>query len=113
MSMLQVLPVIGLPQVDGWSHVIEERKDNVTLVVSFSVSGPNARNVGRDLVEYINKQTIVSSQELYAVLNSLREQSYVLQCSLDLSCELVMNDKIAEVALRGSIYLRRKTKYEK
>jgi len=48
---VQSAPVIGLPQIRGWSQVVLNSAKN--LACSFSVEGDNANNLGRDFVSKV------------------------------------------------------------
>jgi len=52
MHNVQVTPLIGLPQLDGWSHVSQSQDSR--LIWTLSLSGSHARNVGRDILDTIS-----------------------------------------------------------
>lgn len=89
-QVIRVTPVIGLPQFNGWSHVWDLTLDPQTkCVFCFAVSGENAGNIGRDIIENITQMPPRSAQGLYQTLED---------------CIQIATDQQGEVAIASGIF---------
>lgn len=111
---LRVTPVVGLPQFTGWSHVLEHIIDPETrCVFCFSVSGENASNVGREIVESILAIPPRSAQGLYQALEDAQTIATAQNCVLSMVAGVFRYKRSVFAALSGSILLKRDSKVGK
>lgn len=111
MHNVQVTPLIGLPQFNGWSQVVVNHDSTVT--VALSVSGQNAGNIGRDLVAQIKETSPNSVEAFYRLLQDLKLDTEDLGVVLGLSAAYVVDTGISYATLRGSVILKRGEKVGK
>ena len=111
MYKVQVTPIIGLPQFDGWAHVATTNQGAVVWVLA--ISGNHAGNVGRDLVDFLETQTAQSPQEIYRLVQRIIQDTREKLC--ELSCTVVILGEATSMfcAYRGQIWLRRNGKLGK
>lgn len=108
---LRVTPVVGLPQFTGWSHVLEHIIDSDTkCVFCFSVSGENASNVGREIVESILSIPPRSSQGLYQSIEDALSLATAQNCQLSMVSGVYRYKRSIFAAISGSIILKRGSK---
>ncbi len=109
MPTRKVTPVVGLPQFDGWSHVINSTNPPGTqLVAAFAVSGRQAGNVGRALTEYINDAHVQSVTDFHDLVTSLVEESQNNGCTISFAGGVFKGPaKGAFAAYQGSVMLKR------
>lgn len=80
MSAITTTPVVGLPQQGGWSQVYNS--DSLPLVFVFSVSGSNAGNVGRDLLDILDDVEPRSAASLHQTMELLVRETEQKDCRL-------------------------------
>lgn len=111
---LRVTPVVGLPQFAGWSHVLEHIIDPETrYVFCFSVSGENASNIGREVVESLLAIPPRSAQGLYQALEDAEAIVAAQNCRLSMVAGVFRYKRSVFAALSGSILLKRDSKVGK
>lgn len=108
MHNVQVTPLIGLPQLDGWSHVTQNQQGN--LVWALSLHGDHARNVGRDVLDMISAHTPTDAADFYAHFQEVVAEAQLKECQF--SCAAVFLDGATAtfVTYHAQIILRRDTK---
>jgi len=104
-SSLQVTPITGLPQVNGWAQVITHPSRALTCVLS--VIGKNANSVGKTLAEQISHFKVINSAQLHNDLLDLLQSARREDCRLQLACILQSEDKNIIATHSGSVFLRR------
>jgi hypothetical protein len=108
MRHLQITPLIGLPQLAGWSQVVISPEQ--TLIIALAIQGPNAGNVGRDVVEILLTSQAESTAEFHALILDLLQQVRQQECALHLSGRLLLDDRTVYAAVNGWVLLKRDTK---
>lgn len=108
MAKLQVTPIIGLPQFNGWSQVTTN--SHKSLICSLAVFGQNAGNIGRDMVVAIEQAQPKSAAELHTFLQSLIEEVLQAGGQAALACLLAVDQKSILATYQGSILLKRQGK---
>lgn len=105
MSVPQVTPITGLPQVNGWAHVVTHPSRLLTCV--FSVNGKNANSVGKTLAEHISHFRVSTSAELHNALLDILQSARREDCHLQLACMVVTEERNIIAAYSGSVFLKR------
>ncbi|PIR58822.1 MAG: hypothetical protein COU69_03415 [Candidatus Pacebacteria bacterium CG10_big_fil_rev_8_21_14_0_10_56_10] len=110
MRTVQVTPVLGLPRVNGWSHVISHPSRG--LVIALAVEGRHAGNVGRDLTDYVEANLPGSAQQLYQVAQHIVSEVEVKDCRVQLAAVLLepANDTSTLTAYQAKVLLKRRLK---
>jgi len=108
MHNVQVTPIIGLPQFNGWSQVATNSKGNV--VCAFSVAGLNAGNVGRDIVEAINAANPSTAAEFHQVLQKIVTEVTQKGCQFECSAGMFGQSSATFATYSGHILLKRQEK---
>ena len=109
MSNLQVTPITGLPQVDGWSQVISNPSGSLFCVLG--VQGQNANSVGKNLSELLLNSSANSSSELHNLLLDLLQRAREELCQIQCACLILTPEKkIIIAAQKGSVFLKRQEK---
>ncbi|MBD3279764.1 MAG: hypothetical protein GF390_03565 [Candidatus Pacebacteria bacterium] len=111
MPTLKAAPVIGLPQLTGWSQVATNSTAN--LVCAFSVQGENANNLGRDLSDYLASAQPKSASQLHQLVLDLQAQMRTAQAKLQLAIALVLERQMILATFNGQILLKRGRKIGK
>jgi len=108
MHNVQVTPLIGLPQLDGWSHVTHSQGGN--LVWALSLHGDHARNVGRDVLDLISTHNPTDAADFYAHFQEVVAEAQLKECQF--SCAAIFLDGATAtfVTYHAQIILRRDTK---
>ena len=112
MTYLHVTPVVGLPQVNGWSQVAENAHTSPNrLICAFAVEGSQAGNLGRDISEEIAQFTPTSFENAYEFFEKLidRFQEYS-DNRLYMAAGIFIGSESAYAAYGGSVFLRREGK---
>jgi hypothetical protein len=104
-SSPQVTPITGLPQVNGWAQVITHPSRSLFCVLA--VSGENANSVGKTLAEYVAHFKVSDSAKLHNALLDLLQNARREQCSLQLACILMGEEKNILATNGGSVFLKR------
>lgn len=102
-----VLPIIGLPQFDGWSQVVEDRHQDGLFICAFSIEGEHAGNIGRDLVTMLEAEPPQKPRVFYQQLQKLIEHCQVNSAKLFLTAGLFDTQGCYLAAFRGGIWLKR------
>lgn len=105
MHAFQVTPVIGLPKFNGWSQAVTNARKSFVCV--FSVSGDDAGNVGREVVDLLathDPKTPTHLHDLAKLVIDLVEQK---DCHLQLSCSFFDDNTSTLVTYNGTIWLKR------
>lgn len=113
MPTRKVTPVVGLPQFDGWSHVINSTNPPGShLVAAFAVSGRQAGNVGRALTEVITDAHIQSVTDFHDLVTNLVEESQQNNCKLFFAAGVFKGPaKGAFATYQGTVMLKRRAKF--
>jgi hypothetical protein len=104
-SVPQVTPITGLPQVNGWAQVVTHPSRLLTCVLS--VSGKNANSVGKTLAEHISHFRVSTSAQLHNALLDVLQSARREECHLQLACILVSEERNIIAAHSGTVFLRR------
>jgi hypothetical protein len=107
MYKVEVTPVIGLPQFTGWSHVTSISSRLGQFVCAFAVDGEHAGNVGRDLTQLIEENTVESAAGLHELISQLQKTAGEMSTQLSIACGLFTQGRLVMGALHGSIFLKR------
>lgn len=108
MQVVNLTPIVGLPQFDGWSQVTFDQSKQFVCV--FAISGSNAGNVGRDLVDFLDQIKPNSAAELHQLLQQIVDQVNQKGCRLSLAAG-VFADQICYLGtFQASICLKRHDK---
>jgi hypothetical protein len=105
MHKVQVTPLIGLPQYDGWSQVTTN--DDNSLTVAMAVGGVNAGNVGRDLIGAISQARPQTAAELHSLILDLLHQATTIGSQLALAASCIHGDRTMFAAYQGAVLLKR------
>ena len=105
MAKLQVTPIIGLPQFNGWSQVTTN--SHRSLICSLAVFGQNAGNIGRDMVAAIEQAKPTSAADFHSFLQNLIDEVIEAGGRPALACLLTVNNHSILAAYQGSILLKR------
>ncbi len=108
MHTVQVTPIIGLPQFNGWSQVTTNLSGS--LVCVFAVSGLNAGNVGRDLVEAVQTANPQSAADVHTLVDEWVSEVSRKDCQLQLSSALFKPEFSVFAAHHGHLILKRNQK---
>lgn len=110
-EVLQVTPVVGLPQSTGWSQVVEHRLDgNRHISICLSVEGDNAGNIGREMIDHVVQQPPKSAQGLFQTSEELVAKANHLECQVSFGLAFYRRLRVTLVSYRSSILLRRDSK---
>lgn len=107
MQVVSVTPVVGLPQVNGWSQIIDHVYDGIHLVASIAVEGEAAGNVGREIVNMVLEQEPKNAQHVYEFLEYLVQFAEQQGCDLSLTLGLIINNRCILSSHHGTVWLKR------
>jgi hypothetical protein len=108
MQVVNLTPIVGLPQFDGWSQVtIDPSKE---FVCAFAVSGSNAGNVGRDLVDFLDSVKPNSAVELHQLFQHIIDQVNQKGCQLSVVAGVFIEQACYLGTYQASICLKRNEK---
>ncbi len=112
MTFLHVTPVVGLPQVNGWSQVAENAHTSQNRIICvFAVEGSQAGNMGRDISEEIAQFTPVSFEAAYTFLKDLIDRFTTSDdAKLFLAAGIFIGSESAYATRGGSVFLKREGK---
>jgi hypothetical protein len=108
MHNVQVTPIIGLPQLDGWSHVTQNQSS--TLIWNVSLHGNHARNVGRDLLDLISNSEPSNSADFYQIFQQVIAESQDKESNLSCAAVFFEEDVVTFATYDAQILLRRDSK---
>ncbi len=108
MHNVQVTPLIGLPQLDGWSHVTQNQSGN--LVWAISLHGAHARNVGRDVLDLISNHNPTSAADFYAHFQEVVSETQAKECQFSCAAVFIEGTTATYVTYHAQIILRRDSK---
>ncbi len=108
MHTVQVTPIIGLPQFNGWSQVATNTTGS--LVSVFGVAGLNAGNVGRDLVEQMSQSQAETATELHNLVSHWIKDVEEKGCQLEIAVAVINPTSALFAAYQGQILLKREQK---
>lgn len=108
MHKVQVTPLIGLPQFDGWSQVATNT--DRTLTVALAVGGINAGNVGRDLVASLAQAQPQTAAELHTLLLDTLHEATRVGSQIALAASCVVGEVSMFAAYQGAVLLKRQSK---
>lgn len=109
MPTRKVTPVVGLPQFNGWSHVVNHvDNQGLHLVAAFAISGKQAGNVGRSITERITSARIFQAADLHALLSDLLVETTRNGCKLYFSGGVLRGPaKGCFAVYGGAVHLKR------
>ncbi len=111
MPSVRVTPVVGLPQFDGWSQVIESTSGTFgSLVFSLAIEGSHAGNVGRDLTTHITQASIYSFEEFYQLIEEVITISNENDVRVLLAAGCFTKSTCAYATYNGAVLLKRNRK---
>jgi hypothetical protein len=111
MSAISTTPVVGLPQQGGWSQVFQP--DHAPALFVFAVSGDNAGNVGRDLVDILEEVEPQNAAELHQVVELMVREATNKDCQLSVASLLLKDQRASVAAIQGTVVLKRAEKVGK
>lgn len=100
-----VTPIIGLPQSNGWAQVTQSQDG--TFIVSFSIKGSQAGNVGRDLVDFVSSAKPDSSSTVYNLIKKIIRFVEEKDCELQFSACYLQNGATVFATYDGALLLKR------
>ena len=108
-SNLQVTPITGLPQVDGWAQVITHPSGSFFSVLS--VHGQNANSVGKNLAEFLMNSTVTTSSQLHNIFLDLLQKARNELCQIQCACLLLTpENRVIAATHSGAVLLKRQQK---
>ncbi len=110
MQTVSVTPVVGLPQVQGWSQSVDHAYGGVHLVGTIAVSGENASGVGRDILGLILEQELRNAQHLYQFVEYLQGIASEKSCDLSVTLGIFYLGRCTVCSRQGSVWLKRAAK---
>ena len=110
MHALSITPVVGLPQVNGWSQVVDRVYARIHLVAVVAIQGDSAGSLGRDVVTQILEQQPFNAQTAYELVENLSEYSQSRGCQLSLTLILISEGRCILTSRFGSVWLKRQCK---
>jgi hypothetical protein len=111
MSKVNITPVVGLPQLLGWSQVVESSPNSKErFICVFSISGTQAGVVGRNLAQRFISSHFFSIESWYQSLEEMVLDSEDQQCQISLASVCIGQQTNTFAALNGSIFLKREEK---
>jgi hypothetical protein len=108
MHNVQVTPIIGLPQLDGWSHVTQNQSNS--LIWNVSLHGNHARNVGRDLLDLITNIEPRNASEFYKIFQQIIAEAQEKECLLSCAAVFFENNLITFATFNAQVLLKRDSK---
>lgn len=108
MHNVQVFPLIGLPQFNGWSQVVIAA--NHSVVLALAIQGQNAGNIGRDLVTQVQNTPIAVAADFYELLQKLLKITEVLAVNFSCAGAFVGESQAAYATYDAKIILKRGAK---
>lgn len=108
MRHLQITPLIGLPQLSGWSQVVISPEQRLTAALA--IFGTNAGNVGRDVIEALLTNEVESTAEFHSLLLDLAQQVRAQDCVLHIAARLQLGERAVFAAMGGWVLLKRDVK---
>ena len=108
MPNIRVTPVIGLPQFNGWSQVVESPPhSSVRTILSIAIEGTHAGNVGRDIANYFSSQVVQTLEEFHLVLEEVIAQATENEVRVLCSAGFFSTQSCAYATFNGAILLKR------
>lgn len=111
MPKVRVTPIIGLPQFNGWSQVVESPPhSSVKTVLSVAIEGTQAGNVGRDIANYFSAQVIQTLEEFHLLLEEIIDQAIENEVRILCSAGYFSGENCAYATFNGAVLLKRNDK---
>lgn len=111
MPKVRVTPIIGLPQFDGWSQVVESPPhSSVKIVLSIAIEGTQAGNVGRDIANFFSSQVIQTLEEFHELLEEIIDQAAENGVHTLFSAGYFSGEACAYATFNGAVLLKRDSK---
>lgn len=111
MPKVRVTPIIGLPQFNGWSQVVESPPhSSVKAVLSVAIEGNQAGNVGRDIANFFSAQVIQTLEEFHSLLEEVINQAIENEVRILCAAGFFAGDHCAYATFNGAVLLRRSDK---
>ena len=108
MPNIRVTPVIGLPQFNGWSQVVESPPhSSVRSILSIAIEGVHAGNVGRDIANYFSSQVVQTLEEFHVILEEVITQATENEVRVLCSAGFFSQQSCAYATYNGAILLKR------
>ena len=108
MPKIRVTPVIGLPQFNGWSQVIESPPhSSVRTVMSVAIEGTHAGNVGRDIANFFSSQVIQTLEEFHGLLEEVVAQAAENDVRILCAAGFFSATDCAYATFNGAVLLKR------
>lgn len=105
MTRVQCTPLIGLPQFDGWSQVVQTSSHQ--LLVAFAVAGANAGNVGRDVLDFVSTSQPQSAADVHTLVTKTLQIARDKGTNVQLAVALVLPKQTVLAVINGAILLKR------
>lgn len=111
MPKVRVTPIIGLPQFNGWSQVVESPPhSSVKTVLSVAIEGTQAGNVGRDIANYFSAQVVQTLEEFHLLLEEIINQAIENDVRILCSAGYFSGENCAYATFNGAVLLKRNDK---
>lgn len=111
MPKVRVTPIIGLPQFNGWSQVVESPPhSSVKTVLSVAIEGNQAGNIGRDIANYFSSQVVQTLEEFHILLEEIIDQATENESRILCSAGFFSGDDCAYATFNGAVLLKRADK---
>ncbi len=108
---IKISKIIGLPLIDGWSQIVSIKQCG--LLISFSVFGDNAKNIGKTIEQYIYEfcsQKQLNGQNFYKLLKDIVFISDQNSTTVEISAGFIHKNKAYFATFNGTILLKRDKK---
>lgn len=99
--------MVGLPQFDGWSQVVERQGDWGLFILSFSVQGQHAGNIGRDVVTLLEEKPATSPRVFHQRLQEIITHVQFNGAQIHLAAGLLLKNSTLLAVDSGLIFLKR------
>lgn len=114
MHMVNVTPIVGLPQFTGWAQVYNHTfSPGLDIVCTVSVSGAQAGVVGRVLIEAVTQHAPRSAEELYDTVHAAVTQAETQQTQVSLALIFFTKTQSTLITYNATVLLKRGEKIGK
>jgi uncharacterized membrane protein len=103
MLTFRLLSSTGQPSPNTYTQVVSVNRSH--FVVVFSLSGPDAQEVGKRITDKIHHSEVDSPESLMSLIERIREQCQTLY--LELGIFYLFHDKTYLICLNGEMWLQR------
>lgn len=114
MHMVNVTPIVGLPQFSGWAQVYTHTfSPGLECVVTIAIQGPQAGTTGKLFLEQVTAAPPVSAEHLYETLEEAKKQAEDRQCQISTVLIYFTQSQSTLIAYNATVLLKRGDKVGK